>query len=797
MAEASNTPIGNVLVVYGEVKAISPEGMERVLDANSPVFENERVLTGADGSISIMFEDGQTQLDLGKFSNVQLDADVYTRLDDAEIENSIADVDQIQQALEDGNFDPTTQLEATAAGPTAAGANALAGGGRETVEFTPDAQEVTPDSGAETIGLTRDFLDPPTIIIEGEPETAPLPTPAAPAIAPPPVPPEPPLPEPPQPEPEQPQPEPPQPKPEPPQPEPEPPQPEPEPPQPEPKPFADPDEALTVSENAPLMGDDGLSQSGNLLDNVQDAITPVISAIEVKNAAGEYERFEISGTGTTVDIYQDGLKTGTLEIKRDGSYTYNLDNRANHNLPEKYGENDDVTLDAVKYTVTDTTTGLTDDSTLTITIEDGAPEIKEVGSVVLGNEGGNSITENFTTTYGTDGQAPEETGVQAIQLLDKNGESLIGKEVVDSNGTPLTSGGEKLLYSDDGNGGVIAVNSEGQTVFTVEVTPPTAAGETEASYTVTLSEENLLDNHTISHEQTAALEDGQYAKAAVELDGGVIMTISGYDDGDNAAELTINEGKIGVDSPEINNDKEDSIDWGEHISIDFTNDAAQTIEVEQTSFTIQSTNYSQGNWVKVEAYDAEGNLVGDVISKHLLPEEPQEIVINEAVAKVVVSPDGITKKCAFTIETVKSEYSTDEPQDIEYSVKITDGDIDTVPTTDGEGTQEISTGDTDTSNVFTITFQGDKVTDNAAANADDSGDDTSSSRAYTVPVENSDEDVVTADSNGSNSEEDNASIDADGLDPVAASDAGDSGDFAVDDSDDLSSLIDDGSSVMG
>ena len=47
--------IGKAIVVYGEVKAESADGVERVLQPNSPIFMNDRLNTGSEGAVSIVF----------------------------------------------------------------------------------------------------------------------------------------------------------------------------------------------------------------------------------------------------------------------------------------------------------------------------------------------------------------------------------------------------------------------------------------------------------------------------------------------------------------------------------------------------------------------------------------------------------------------------------------------------------------------------------------------------------------------------------------------------------------------
>lgn len=709
---SSTTPIGKVLIVYGDVKAVNEAGMERVLTPNSPIFENERLVTGPDGMVTVLFDDGQTQLDLGKMSDIHLDADVYSRLDSTEMDNTIADINQIQQALEEGNFDPTTQLEPTAAGPAAAGNTPADGGGRETVEFTPEGLAVTPDSGAETIGLTRDFLDPPTIIIREEEGTQPAPTPvAAPAAAPaaPGIPVTPETPE-----------------------TPDIPPPEIPPPGPEPTPMTDPDEILTVSEIAPLMGTEPQQISGNFLDNVENAVTPVITSITVQDANGVDQVVAlVPGVSKTVDIYQDTLKTGTLTVSSDGSYTYTLDTRADHGLPEQYGAADDISL-VVNYLVTDTTTGATDSSKLTIIIEDGEPVVSVDQDAIIANEGGNCVTGEITAQYGADGQA---TLVSAMQLLDKNGNSLISTDpvnnpifVTDTNGRPLTSGGDKLMYVDNGAGGVNAVIYDGTanggaTVFTVKLTPPTA-GNSDASYTVILDKTTLLDNHfeTTTTEESISLKNltvNSEGKAeGASSDGQVHILVSEKNSDGSDAPITSDNDGIGVN---------EAGSYHQSLSIDFTTNTGSTTTMDSVSFSVNGLDQKWGGLVMERltwsAYDANGNAIqnadGTTLENITLmgtPDGHATVTIDaDAVARISVTG----MKSNFSIDAVSGKHSTvsDDTQSVQYTVKITDDDQ-----VNGQ-----STGDTDTSGVFTVTFDADgniTGTDRAETISGSSGDDT-------------------------------------------------------------------------
>src|SRR5665647_1337446 len=163
MAAKSMQPIGQAFIVYGTVKAVSAAGIERVLTPNSPIYADERIVTGPNGSISITLAGNHGHLELGRMSDVLMDEDIYGAGGHEGATDAVAQVGDVQSALQNNeNFDPTTDLPAPAAGPGVAGAGAAgAGGGRHIVVFDSNNLTVTPDSGAETRGITHNFLNPP------------------------------------------------------------------------------------------------------------------------------------------------------------------------------------------------------------------------------------------------------------------------------------------------------------------------------------------------------------------------------------------------------------------------------------------------------------------------------------------------------------------------------------------------------------------------------------------------------------------------------------------------------------
>ncbi|AZE52329.1 T1SS secreted agglutinin RTX [Pseudomonas synxantha] len=133
--------------IVGQVFVISPEGTRRVLVEGDRLFAGDQVDTGMSGAVSLELADGRI-LDLGR--DTQWSADMPDSTADlaAAAEQAAPSVAELQQAIAAG-ADPTTELEATAAGATAAG-NGAAGGGHSFVVLDATAGRVDPTIGFPT-----------------------------------------------------------------------------------------------------------------------------------------------------------------------------------------------------------------------------------------------------------------------------------------------------------------------------------------------------------------------------------------------------------------------------------------------------------------------------------------------------------------------------------------------------------------------------------------------------------------------------------------------------------------------
>jgi VCBS repeat-containing protein len=138
--------------IVGQVVAVSPEGIRRVLIEGDRLLAGEQVLTGPEGSVTLQLPDGR-QLDMGRDSQWSSDAPTSTTNLAEATEQAAPSVAELQQAIAAG-ADPTKDLEATAAGQTTGSTDGgNAGGGHSVVMLTETADVVNPNIGFNTNGL--------------------------------------------------------------------------------------------------------------------------------------------------------------------------------------------------------------------------------------------------------------------------------------------------------------------------------------------------------------------------------------------------------------------------------------------------------------------------------------------------------------------------------------------------------------------------------------------------------------------------------------------------------------------
>ena len=104
--------------IVGQVFVVSPEGIRRVLVEGDKLFAGDQIDTGLSGAVSLELADGRT-LDLGRDTQWSADSPDSSADLVAATAQAAPSVEELQQAIAAG-ADPTKDLEATAAGPTAA-----------------------------------------------------------------------------------------------------------------------------------------------------------------------------------------------------------------------------------------------------------------------------------------------------------------------------------------------------------------------------------------------------------------------------------------------------------------------------------------------------------------------------------------------------------------------------------------------------------------------------------------------------------------------------------------------------
>ncbi|QXN50470.1 retention module-containing protein [Pseudomonas fluorescens] len=141
--------------IVGQVFAVSPEGTRRVLIEGDRLFVGDQLDTGLAGAVTLELADGRL-LDLGRDTQWSASApDSSTDLAQATAQ-AAPSVEELQQAIVAG-ADPTTELEATAAGQSASGSGGDAGGGHSFVMLEATAGRVDPTIGFPTAGINSAF----------------------------------------------------------------------------------------------------------------------------------------------------------------------------------------------------------------------------------------------------------------------------------------------------------------------------------------------------------------------------------------------------------------------------------------------------------------------------------------------------------------------------------------------------------------------------------------------------------------------------------------------------------------
>jgi len=187
------TLMGVVSKVIGEVFAVAADGSRRPLEQGDKVFVGEQLVTGANGAVALKIAGGG-EITLGRDSSLPMTAQMLSAAHQADqgdqsvaqqqpatpTKQDVTDVKALQAAIAAG-MDPTQAAEATAAGPSAAGAaaNGKPGGGHSFVLLTEVGGHIDPIIGFPTgpIGSgplpLREFDGTPDVRPEAEPPVVP------------------------------------------------------------------------------------------------------------------------------------------------------------------------------------------------------------------------------------------------------------------------------------------------------------------------------------------------------------------------------------------------------------------------------------------------------------------------------------------------------------------------------------------------------------------------------------------------------------------------------------------------
>ncbi|MFV3334858.1 retention module-containing protein [Pseudomonas sp. NY15437] len=158
------TLMGVVSKVIGEVFAVAADGSRRPLSQGDKVFVGEQLVTGANGAVALKVAGGG-EITLGRDSSLPLTSQMLAAAHQSDqgdqavaqqqpatpTQQDVTDVKALQAAIAAG-VDPTQAAEATAAGPSAAGAaaNGKPGGGHSFVLLTEIGGHIDPTIGFPT-----------------------------------------------------------------------------------------------------------------------------------------------------------------------------------------------------------------------------------------------------------------------------------------------------------------------------------------------------------------------------------------------------------------------------------------------------------------------------------------------------------------------------------------------------------------------------------------------------------------------------------------------------------------------
>ncbi|ANG62534.1 hypothetical protein A8C75_08570 [Marinobacterium aestuarii] len=165
-----------VTSISGTVVAVAADGSERILAVGDVLFEGELIRVASGGSVQLTGASGET-VSLASGQQALITPEFYTDAAQFDSSQSVAssqsadqalqqtgEIDAIQAAILAGE-DPTAVAEATAAGQAPGDAGGPGDSGSSFVLLSRTGQEVNPEAGYPTSGLSRGFTTPDNEVV--------------------------------------------------------------------------------------------------------------------------------------------------------------------------------------------------------------------------------------------------------------------------------------------------------------------------------------------------------------------------------------------------------------------------------------------------------------------------------------------------------------------------------------------------------------------------------------------------------------------------------------------------------
>ncbi|WP_040880408.1 retention module-containing protein, partial [Marinobacterium rhizophilum] len=160
-----------VTSISGTVVAVAADGSERILTVGDVLFEGELIRVAGGGAVELTSASGEI-VSLASGQQALITPEFYTEASQFDSSQSVASAPSAQQALQQtgeidaiqaailAGEDPTAVAEATAAGQSPGEADGPGDSGSSFVQLSRTGQEVNPEAGYATSGLSRGFTSP-------------------------------------------------------------------------------------------------------------------------------------------------------------------------------------------------------------------------------------------------------------------------------------------------------------------------------------------------------------------------------------------------------------------------------------------------------------------------------------------------------------------------------------------------------------------------------------------------------------------------------------------------------------